>query len=271
MSDFKSFGDTPYITKLEMAITQKVHGSNGQIYIYKDDKGNLDLKVGNRTRWITLEDDSFWFAEFVYSQKEEFISKLGEGRHFGEWIGPRINAGEGLTERKFLLFNWRRWKDKELPVNVMCVPVLYIGKISLEEIDNAMEKLRIEGSALVKGYMKPEGVVVEIRDQFYKKVFLNEETGWYKAASLEKRKRENPYAHITVDHLLQPIRLEKLLSRDEKYVCDYPESLPLICKDYIVDLEKEEQLTGTEDEIKIMKRLLGGKLFPFIKSIINER
>lgn len=271
MSDFKGFGDTPYITKLEMAITQKVHGSNGQVYIYKNENGELDLKVGNRTRWLTIEDDNCWFAEFVYSNKEEFISKLGEGRHFGEWIGPRINCGEGLTERKFLLFNWRRWKDKKLPHNVEYVPVLYNGKVSMEEIDKAMEKLRIEGSALVKGYMKPEGIVIEIGDNFYKKVFLNEETGWFKAASLKKRKREEPYAHITVDHLLQSIRLEKLLSRDEKYIREYPESLPQICKDYIVDLEKEEQLVGTEDEVKVMKKLLGRQLFPFIKSIINER
>lgn len=272
MSDFKSFDKILHVGKMYMSITQKIHGSNAQIFIYRDENGELDLKTGSRTRWIIPGDDNYGFAKFIYENKEQFISALGEGRHFGEWAGPGINSGEGLTEKTLILFNWRRWKDNpELPKNVTTLPVLYSGKLTFEAIDITMENLRLNGSRLVEDYMKPEGIVIEIGDNFYKKVFENEETGWFRAASVAKKEREDKYAEIEVGHLLQPIRLEKLLSRDEKYIRDYPESLPQICKDYIVDLEKEEQLVGTEDEIKVMKKLLGRQLFPFIKSSINER
>ncbi len=36
-SDFREFGKILHIGKLYMSITQKIHGSNAQIYIYKDD------------------------------------------------------------------------------------------------------------------------------------------------------------------------------------------------------------------------------------------
>ena len=66
------------------------------------------------------------------------------------------------------------------------------------------------------------------------------------------------------------MRLEKLLSRDEAYLREYPDSLPEIAKDYIADLTKEDQIKGTDDEIKAIKKSLGREVFNFIKSNIGE-
>src|SRR5262245_6948561 len=135
---FKSFNKIQNIGKLYMSITEKIHGSNAQIYIYRDENDVLQLKAGSRTRWLAPGDDNYGFAQFVYANKEEFIEKLGEGRHFGEWAGLGINGGYNLKEKRLFLFNWRRWKDTELPSQISWVPVLYTGKMSLEAIDETM-------------------------------------------------------------------------------------------------------------------------------------
>jgi hypothetical protein len=266
MSEFKSFGKILNIGKLFMNITQKLHGSNAQIYIYKDEGGDLQLKTGSRTRWISPENDNYGFSQFVYSNKDEFIEKLGEGRHFGEWAGPGINSGEGLTEKKLFLFNFHRWIEAPLPSGVSTVPPLYTGKFSMEMIDETMEKLKINGSYLVPGYMKPEGIVIEVGDNFYKKTFENEEVAW-KVTEKKSQNRD----HIAVDHLLQPLRLEKLLSKDSRYLTNYPESLTTICSDYVKDLEEENQITGNEDEVKGIKKSLGRIIFPFVKTIVSAK
>lgn len=265
MSDFKSFGKIQNISKLYMSITQKLHGSNAQVYIYRDENDHLQLKTGSRSRWITPDDDNYGFAKFVYANKDEFISKLGEGRHFGEYAGLGINSGEGLKEKHWFLFNWRRWKDIPLPPRVSCVPVLYTGKMSLETIDETMDRLKENGSFLVPGYMKPEGIVIEVGGEFYKKVFDKEDVAWSGI-----KKIRTPRNEIDISHLLQPIRLKKILSKDSQYLENYPVTLKSICADYVKDLEEEGQLIGNEDEIKEVKKALGGKVFHFIKSVIAE-
>lgn len=264
--DFKSFGKIGNIGTLFMSITQKLHGSNAQIYIYPDDKGILQLKTGSRTRWIYPGDDNYGFAKFVYDNKQDFIDKLGEGRHFGEWAGPGINSGEGLKEKTLFLFNWRRWNKILLPERVKTVPVLYTGKISIQEIEKVMENLKLNGSAIVPGYMKPEGIVIEIAGNYYKKAFQIEEVSW-KSGGI-KISSKNDY--IDVNYLLQPLRLKKLFSRDSRYIENYPQSIRQIVIDYIKDLEEENQITGCEGEIKGIKKALGHHIFPFIKSIINS-
>lgn len=266
--EFKSFEKIGHIGKLYMRITEKLHGSNAQVYIYRDENDTLQLRVGSRTRWIAPGDDNYGFAQFVYSNKEEFIEKLGEGRHYGEWVGLAINGGYNLPEKRLYLFNWVRWQDKELPTRVHTVPLLYTGKFSLEAIEETMQKLKETGSHISPGYMKPEGIVVEIDGRFYKKVFEAEEIAW---AGIRKEKVRVPRETINVDHLLQPIRLQKLLSRDSRYLEKYPVSLKDICADYVKDLEEEGQIVGNEDEIKGIKKAMGGKVFHFIKTIIAEQ
>ncbi len=116
--EFKSFPKIERFKGAYMVITQKIHGSNGQIYIQGD-----EIYAGSRNRWVTPQDDNYGFASWVQANKEE-LKKLGHGRHYGEWAGPGINAGEGLTEKKFLLFNHHRPPDT-LPAGVDLVPILY--------------------------------------------------------------------------------------------------------------------------------------------------
>lgn len=264
-NEFKSFNKILHIGKLYMSITQKIHGSNAQIHIFKTKDGSLDFRVGSRTRWLTPEEDNYGFAKFVHENATDIVGKLGEGRHFGEWAGKGINAGEGLEQKTFCLFNVRRWIGKELPNRVTTVPLLYKGQLSIEAINNAMEALKIEGSRLVPGYMKPEGIVIEIDGQLYKNVFDLEEVKWREKASLP-----GAVSNLDISHLLQPMRLEKLLSRDEQYKINYPTSLSLMCRDYVSDLEAEGQFKSTnEDDLKLEKKALGREIFFFVKSIMS--
>lgn len=288
--EFKAFPEIKRINKVEMSITQKIHGTNAQIFIVPipDDiaqasewmiKGTypeveIDGKyfaifAGSRTRWITPEDDNFGFASFVMQNKQEIVEKLGEGQHFGEWAGPGINSGEGLSEKTFVLFDHRRFPEgRPLPPRTVVVPVLYQGPLSLEAIDQAMLDLKTNGSKLAPGFMRPEGVVAHIMGTRYKKVFDAEETQWTKPKEAKTQNPKKP--SINVDHLLQPIRLEKLLSRDQVYLVAYPDTLPQICKDYTEDLIKEEQITGTEDEIKAIRKALGSEIFGFVKHEVRR-
>jgi hypothetical protein len=267
--EFKSFGKILHIGKLYMSITQKLHGSNAQILIEEIDCGdlgtNFHIKAGSRNRWLTIEDDNYGFCKWVMENQLDLYATLGPGRHYGEWCGPGINSGEGLKQKTLCLFNWRRWVGKQLPDQVTIVPVLYKGAISLDAVTNAMEQLKTEGSFLVSGFMKPEGVVVELDGQFYKNVFDLEEVKWN-----EKTKRVCDKQEMDVSHLLQPLRLEKLLSRDEKYIRDYPASISSICSGYVQDLEDEKQFKATnDDELRLEKKALGRQIYFFIKSIMS--
>jgi hypothetical protein len=265
---FKSFPKITAIGKVIMSITQKIHGTNAQILIYKDGNGELQLKTGKRSQFITPENDNFGFARFIYDRKEEFIKKLGEGRHYGEWAGPGINCGEGLKERTFCLFNWKRWKDEPLPERTTTVPLIYHGGLSVTAINEAMEKLKTEGSKLVPGFMKPEGIVIEIGGAFYKNVFDDEEIRWTR----EDNKIKTALTALDISYLLQPNRLEKLLSRDERYIREYPISLRDICSDYVKDLEEEKQFNSdNEDDCRAEKKALGKELLYFIKKNISFR
>ncbi len=251
-----------------MSVTQKLHGSNAQLLIYPDENGDMQLKAGSRSRWLEpgKNTDNYGFADFIYNNKQDIMDKLGEGRHYGEWCGPGINYGEGLTQKKLILFNWRRWKEKELPENFGTVPVLYTGKLSIDMVESVMEELKTNGSRLTPGFMKPEGVVVEIDGTFYKKVFELEDIPWKQT---EKKERVI-ISDDEILHLLQPNRLKKLLSRDEQYLIDYPVSISRICADYVADLVDEKQFPDNEEEADALKKKLGRFVFKFVKTIINE-
>ncbi len=265
--EFKEFPKIERINGVYMSITQKIHGTNAQVYIYQDENNALQLLTGSRTRWITPENDNYGFASFVCSHKQEFIDKLGPGQHFGEWAGPGINSGEGLAERTFILFDfWKYPQERLLPPCTMVVPVLYKGGVDFSQIDLCMSALKEKGSLLVPGFMRPEGVVVLFAKTRYKKVFQAEETKWKGADEVYAKARilakENG---PDLSHLLQPLRLEKLLSRDENYRINFPSSIQTIVDDYISDLVIEGVVLNTPEEVKSVRRNLGGSLFKFIR------
>lgn len=267
--EFKTFPEVERFGKAGITVTQKIHGTNAQILIYQKDDGTLDLMTGSRTRWIAPGSDNFGFAQYVYNNKQEFIDKLGVGRWYGEWAGPGINSGEGLKEKTFLLFDVLRIDGRPLPAGTTTVPLLYQGAFDQEKINAVYEDLKTNGSKLVPGYTRPEGVVIHLLGTpiRYKRVFTPEETAWTKPSGVKAPRVDGP----KVDHLLQPIRLEKLLSRDQMYITGYPVTIATICRDYTEDLVKEGQITGTEAEIKGLKKSLGSQLFPFVKSFIGEK
>lgn len=263
--DFKSFDKIQQIGKAFITITQKLHGTNAQVAITDDGQ----VFAGSRTRWVTPENDNYGFATFVHANKDAFVQYLGPGRHYGEWVGPGINSGEGLTEKKFCLFDvLKNGEGRPLPPQTVFVPLLHKGAFSTEAIDLAMSDLKQNGSKLVPGFTRPEGIVVHIvgTELRFKKTFDVEETQWKqgdrpKIAALPKE---------AVAWLLQPLRLEKLLSKDEQLIRDFPISLSRICSLYVEDLISESQIMGTEDEIKVTKKALGSALFAFVKGHFKE-
>lgn len=264
--EFKSFDKISKFTGIAMTITQKIHGTNAQIRIYEQD-GVIKCQASSRTRDIFVGDDNYGFARYVKDNEAEIIEKLGPGTHFGEWAGPGINSGEGLTEKTFVIFNHYRFPpERPLPKQMVVVPVLYHGKYDDNAVNEVMQKLKTEGSVLAPGFMRPEGVVIEVAGKKYKKVFDAEETKWTQGSAGPKTPKEV----IDVSHLLQPIRLEKLISKDERYVRLYPESLRDIVNDYTQDLIDEGQIVGTELEILAIKRSGGGQFFGFVRAEMEK-
>ena len=187
--EFQGF---PKISRLsrECIITEKIDGTNAQIYIepvpdpYIPEKGiysdcGMIMRVGSRTRFLTLEDDNHGFCNWAFEHGIELIMGLGPGRHYGEWWGKGIQRNYGLKTKKFSLFNVIRWClpweiPKQIPkedpriikmqdVLPKCcglVPVLWRGIFNTNEVDISLDMLKKYGSKAAPGFMKPEGVVV---------------------------------------------------------------------------------------------------------------
>jgi len=161
----------PSIARLrrDCVITEKIDGTNAQIVVPED--VSEPILVGSRNRWITPADDNYGFARWVADHDTE-LRVLGSGQHFGEWWGAGIQRRYGVAEKRFSLFNTTRWAATgvELPACVRTVPILYEGVFTDEAVEEALKRLRSEGSSAAPGFMDPEGVVVYLSTsrQFYK-------------------------------------------------------------------------------------------------------
>ena len=272
MSDFKAFKEIKQYKKaMFIEITEKIHGSNAQIHITKDENGLLSAKAGSRTKYLTPGKltDNYGFAAWVSANASEIIEKLGEGLHYGEWYGAGINSGYNLKERRLALFNTKLFPpERPLPANVDVVPVLYKGPYSENAIAGILDDLKTNGSKLVPGFMNPEGIVINFPafGHSVKRVFKEEETSWRPAKNKGVNKLSLLVDKELVAKRLQPLRLAKLLSRDSTYREQYPESLPTMARDYIADLEKEDQLLNLDEPtIKAIKKAV----WPWIKEMLE--
>jgi hypothetical protein len=146
----------PKIARLsrECVITEKLDGTNAQIYIEDDET----FHVGSRNRWLTPDNDNFGFCKWATENKEELL-KLGPGRHYGEWWGSGIQRGYGLKEKRFSLFNTKRW-GLERPSCCHVVPVLYRGVFDTDIAEVILENLHVHGSVAAPGFNDPEGIIV---------------------------------------------------------------------------------------------------------------
>lgn len=158
MEAFPEFVPFPKMARYsrEVIVTEKIDGTNGQIYIGDDGQ----FLVGSRTRWITPEQDNYGFARWALEHKDELMG-LGPGRHFGEWWGQGIQRGYGLKEKRFSLFNTLKWKwNPALPTCCHVVPQLWEGMMEFLPLPYIMTLLELYGSTAAPGFMKPEGIVI---------------------------------------------------------------------------------------------------------------
>jgi len=153
-----TFVEFPKIPRLrrEIVITEKIDGTNAQVTVLEDGR----VFAGSRSRWITPEDDNFGFARWVRENEEALRVGLGCGTHYGEWWGAGIQRRYDLKEKRFSLFNVHRWTDEVRPAICHVVPTLYKGSFADAAIEEALGRLRTNGSLASPGFMKPEGVVV---------------------------------------------------------------------------------------------------------------
>lgn len=211
--EFIKFNKIPRLNR-DIVITEKIDGTNAQIFItskeYFDEykksgcpegicspdfpdrafevndfisnncifkKDNIFMFAGSRNRWIQPENDNMGFARWVHENAEELI-KLGEGRHFGEWWGGKIQRGYGLKEKRFSLFNVKKWSDEKVrPKCCNVVPVLHEGKFDTNIIENIIYSLKNNGSVASPGFKDPEGIIIyhTASGQLFKKTCVNDE------------------------------------------------------------------------------------------------
>jgi RNA ligase len=159
---FEPFPKIPRLNR-EVIVTEKIDGTNASVHIFEDGR----VVAASRTRWIFPNKDggatdNYGFAAWVKEHEDELRQRLAVGSHFGEWWGPGINRGYGISDRRFSLFNTGRWEKAEKPPCCHVVPVLARATSlkGLDVVDSALRSLRDCGSAAAPGFKDPEGVVV---------------------------------------------------------------------------------------------------------------
>lgn len=193
MAEFKAWPQVSNLTD-EVTVTEMIDGAGAfAIHIerlkFNQATGEITIRAGDvidyesgemafyrltaqsRTRLITPKDDTQGFAKWVADNSSGLVSALGEGIHYGEWWGYKINRGYGLPkgDKRFSLYNTERWTHldgKQVP-GLYCVPVLDSGSLfqdtwsSLKTpVHIAVDILRQSGSQAAPGFKDPEGVVV---------------------------------------------------------------------------------------------------------------
>jgi len=151
VAEFKEWPKIPRLNRT-VIVTEKIDGTNACVVVEED--GTVTAQ--SRSRIITPENDNFGFAAWV-KENEATLRQLGPGHHFGEWWGLGIQRGYGLKEKRFSLFNTKRWGETR-PACCHVVPVLAIWN-GFAAVDKSMARLRTEGSVAAPGFMQPEGVV----------------------------------------------------------------------------------------------------------------
>lgn len=152
--DFIEFPKMARLSR-ECIITEKIDGTNAQVYITEDGK----IYFGSRTRWITPDNDNYGFAAWGMEHRDELM-KLGPGRHFGEWWGSGIQRKYDMKGKQFSLFNVTRWDNDERPSCCLVVPTLYRGVFDTAAVMECLRGLESSGSKAAPGFMQPEGIVV---------------------------------------------------------------------------------------------------------------
>lgn len=172
------FFEQPKIARFNrpVIVTEKIDGTNAGVLVHED--GRVEACSKNRVL-RPGEPDNFGFRAWVETKADE-LRTLGHGLHRGEWWGKGIQRHYGCHEKRFSLFNvqrWRRFPDVEDVLDLRAeelglvrvspppccdvVPVLgvtFIPNTSLFSI--LIDGLRVNGSVVFGGFMRPEGIVI---------------------------------------------------------------------------------------------------------------
>jgi hypothetical protein len=163
---FKAWPKIPRIENKKEFYTEKIDGTNACVGITEEGV----MFCQSRSRIITPDDDNFGFAKWAYANKDELL-KLGPGYHYGEWWGLGIQRGYGLTEKRFSLFNTKRWGPHN-PNTPLCCHV--VPTINANTVEEAKNKLIECGSLASPRFMAVEGVVIyEAQSDSYWKAIIN--------------------------------------------------------------------------------------------------
>jgi len=183
LPDFKGFQKIPRLSR-DIVISEKIDGSCGVIYINE----NNEIFAGSKNRWLDEHNENYGFWHWVMEHKKELIN-LGKGYHYGEWMGKGINRNYGLKEKRFYLFNTKKWAvmcgnnpQPEIEGKSYCpfccyvVPILYEGLFDTNKINEILENLKIHGSYAVEKFMKPEGIIMYhlASGYYFKKTIYND-------------------------------------------------------------------------------------------------
>lgn len=158
--EFKPWGKIPREHGELIVITEKLDGTNACIII--EDGKITGVQSRNRLIMPNLTHgkgaDNYGFAQWVKENYQELLG-LGEGYHYGEWVGEGIQKNPHKLEgRKFFLFNTLRWNEQNTSLPNCCdvVPILYTGAYHPNIQKVTMTLLEEEGSELGG---KPEGII----------------------------------------------------------------------------------------------------------------
>lgn len=202
--DRVTFQRFPKVPRLfdDVVVTEKIDGTNGQLLICPQEHvgvlepfvlgryAGLAVLAGSRLRFLTVAEDNYGFAQWTADHAEALIAELGEGRHFGEWWGRGIQRGYGVPDRRFSLFDIRRWSAIPLRVCTV-VPVVERGVLDTTLLSTCLSTLQRVGSLAAPGFMRPEGLVVS---------HTHSKTLWkVPLDGKSKGKRDESYVESTVD------------------------------------------------------------------------
>lgn len=181
LPEFHKWPSIQRLSSETIYITEKIDGTNGVIHVTEDGK----VFAGSRERWLTLEDgnpppkqaDNFGFAQWVYDRRKSLVN-LGPGTHYGEFYGAGIQRRYGLSEKRWASFEYWDPRPDLKSLGVDTVPVLFEGPYDIFLFGKYVQDLIDNGSTLVPGFMKPEGIVItfkNMRTAKFKKLCENDQ------------------------------------------------------------------------------------------------
>ncbi len=139
----------------KVTITEKLDGTNACVII-QDGKF---VGAQSRKRLLSLASDNFGFFQWCIDNQED-LESMGDGYHFGEWVGPGIQKNpHNLEEKTLFLFNTFRWNknNPNLPNCCRVVPIIFEGMLEENIITDVLNFLIADSERV--GYT-PEGIVV---------------------------------------------------------------------------------------------------------------